>query len=780
MKKYAGAFLSVFILLLIGILLNSTVLIGQASADRIQIFVNDREIHPDVAPQIIQDRVLIPVRFIATALQAEVEWDEASKTVIITEGSKTIQLPIGKETWLNGRSVAALDVPAQIIEGRTMVPVRLVSEAFYADVKWNPDTNSVHISRTPDQKNSLPIVGSADNLKQLLFQANLTEDVFGYIRKEALPALSGAKSESAQDSAATNQALAPSDYSQTNVQVAGVDEADIVKTDGTYIYQVNKQRVIIALAFPAENLKVVSRVDFADDKFSPQEIYVDKQHLVVIGQDANDGPIRIMEDANTMIYPPIPQRQTLKAVVFNIENKDQPKKVREIELEGNYISSRKIGDSLYLIANHHIRYYPNQKEPIPLPTYRDTNRQEAFLQVDCADIRYFPDFVRPNLLMIAGLNLASPDDKVQVSTYLGAGDNIYASTENLYVAETSYRQQLSITDKLDAASLKTIIRPTQEQQTQVYRFSLSNGKTVYKGSGNVPGTLLNQFSMDEFNGYFRVATTTGEPWNSGANATKNNLYVLDADLKIVGQVLDIAPGEQIYSVRFMGDRGYMVTFKTVDPLFVVDLKDPKNPKILGALKIPGYSNYLHPYDENHIIGFGKDTVEYARKDTQGRELGRTAYYLGMKIAVFDVSDVQNPIEKFTEKIGDRGTESELLSNHKALYFEKDKNLLAFPVTVMEVQNQKEPSNSYAPPYGTFAFQGAYIYSLDLVNGFKLQKKVTHLNAEDYLKAGDYWYQSDKNVERILSINNTLYTLSKDRIKAHNLSNFEDVAELPLN
>jgi uncharacterized secreted protein with C-terminal beta-propeller domain len=779
MKKYAGAFLSVVILLLLGIMLNSTVLIGQASADRIQIFVNDREIHTDVAPQIIQDRVLIPVRFIATALQAEVEWDEASKTVIITEGGKTIQLAIGQETWLNGRSVAALDVPAQIIGGRTMVPVRLVSEAFGADVQWNPDTRSVHISRTPDQKNSLPVVGSADNLKQLLFQANLNESAFGYLRKEALPALSGAKGESTQDAAA-NQAPAPSDYSQTNVQVAGVDEADIVKTDGTYIYQVNKQRVIIARAFPAENLKVVSRVDFADDKFRPQEIYVDKQHLVVIGQYAQDGPIRIMEDANALIYPPIPQRQTVKAIVFNIENKEQPKKEREIELEGNYVSTRKIGDSLYLIANHHIRYYPNQKEPIPLPTYRDTNRQEAFLQVDSADIRYFPDFIRPNLLMIAGLNLASPGDKVQVSTYLGAGDNVYASTENLYVAETAYRQQISITDKLDAASLKTIIQPIGEQQTQVYRFSLSNGKTVYKGSGSVPGTLLNQFSMDEFNGYFRIATTKGEPWSSRENTSKNNLYVLDADLNIVGQVEDIAPGEQIYSVRFMGNRGYLVTFKTVDPLFVVDLKDPKNPKILGALKIPGYSNYLHPYDENHIIGFGKDTVEYVRKDTQGRELGRTAYYLGMKIAVFDVSDVQNPIEKFTEKIGDRGTESELLSNHKALYFEKDKNLLAFPVTVMEVQNQKDPSNSNFPAYGSFAFQGAYIYSLDLVNGFTLQKKVTHLNAEDYLKAGDYWYQSDKNVERILRINNILYTLSKDRIKAHNLSTFEDVADLTLN
>lgn len=154
-----------------------------------------------------------------------------------------------------------------------------------------------------------------------------------------------------------------------------------------------------------------------------------------------------------------------------------------------------------------------------------------------------------------------------------------------------------------------------------------------------------------------------------------NVYILDEALKVAGRIEDIAPGERIYSVRFMGDRAYMVTFKQVDPLFAIDLKDPKAPKILGALNIPGYSDYLHPYDGNHIIGFGKDTVEK----------GSMAYYQGMKPAVFDVSDVAHPKEKFKEIIGGRGTESELLHNHKALLFDREKNLLAFPVTVMETE-----------------------------------------------------------------------------------------------
>ena len=213
----------------------------------------------------------------------------------------------------------------------------------------------------------------------------------------------------------------------------------------------------------------------------------------------------------------------------------------------------------------------------------------------------------------------------------------------------------------------------------------------------------------------------------------------------------------------MGDRAYMVTFRTVDPLFVIDLKDPEKPKILGALKIPGYSDYLHPYDENHIIGFGKDTVE----------LKGQAYYLGMKIALFDVTDVSNPIQKFTENIGDRGTESEILRNHKALLFSKEKGLMAFPVTVMEVKGKNKFMDNGFPEYGQFSFQGAYVYNIDLVNGFTLKGRITHLSKDDYLRSGTGWYDSDKNISRLLYIKDNLYTLSNSIIKANELENLED-------
>lgn len=301
---------------------------------------------------------------------------------------------------------------------------------------------------------------------------------------------------------------------------------------------------------------------------------------------------------------------------------------------------------------------------------------------------------------------------------------------------------------------------------------MNNGKLDYTGKGSVPGSILNQFSMDEDNGYFRIATTKGNLWDEGENISKNNMYVLDSDLNICGSLEDVAPGERIYSVRFMGDRAYMVTFKKVDPLFVIDLKDPKAPTILGALKIPGYSDYLHPYDENHIIGFGKDTIELSNEGTWKGE-GTTAYYQGMKIALFDVSDVNNPKEKFKEIIGDRGTDSELLNNHKALLFSREKELMAFPVTVMQIESGGNVKGNNTPAYGSFSFQGAYVYNVDLEEGFKLRARISHIDEEEYKKAGDRWYRSNMNVERIIYIGEDLYTISKGMIKANSMADMKE-------
>ncbi|HPU35504.1 MAG TPA: beta-propeller domain-containing protein [Bacillota bacterium] len=745
----------------------------------------------DVAPYLENGRAYIPVRFLASALGIPddgITWDEATRSVTIAGGDKLLKLTIGSNILLLGNRTFLMDVVPQLKEGRVMLPARWVAEALGYAVTWEEGSQTVRIappgSRTQDGAGSLPNVGSYENLKSLL-AGNLQHSPGLYgrdraggddgimvtqdVARESLSTEAPAPAPAAGGAAETMKSKA--DFSTTNLQVEGVDEADIVKTDGTYIYQVNRERLIIARAYPAEDMKVVSTLDYGNKGFSPQEIYVDEKHLIVIGQTS--ATVARPMDSISRIYPPYYwNRETVKAIIYDIRDKSNVRQVRELELSGHYLSSRKIGQSFYLVANKNIYYYPGQEIDEPRPLYRDSAVQDGFVAIDYPEIRCFPDFVEPNYLIVAGLNLGRPEQKASVSCYLGSGQNVYASPENLYVALTSYRYRIM---PVEAKTLS--LSPASTTSTSIYRFKLEDGSLTYTGKGEVPGSILNQFSMDEYNNYFRIATTQGESWRTDEYTSRNNLYILDSDLKIAGKIEDIAPGERIYSVRFTGNRAYMVTFKNVDPFFVLDLSDPHQPEILGALKIPGYSDYLHPYDENHVIGFGKDTVEVGAKGGMGD--GSMAFYLGMKMALFDVSDVKNPVEMFRENIGDRGTDSELLRNHKALLFSKEKNLLAFPVTVMETGQSGGRPGSPFPEYGQFTFQGAYVYSLDLNKGFVLKGRITHLTEEDYLKAGSYWYDSEKNIERILYINENLYTLSKKMLKANRMENLQEVGSLVL-
>lgn len=613
----------------------------------------------------------------------------------------------------------------------------------------------------------LPVVGSKEKLLELLRQSQVH-----YPRGIMMDTMvSGAAPEAAPTQNLQAKEAASGDFSRTNIQVEGVDEGDLVKTDGQYIYQVRGQRVSVIKAYPPGEMKELSCLDFSAMGLIPVELFVDDRFLVVIGNSSFSPPPGPAEK-NLLRCPPAPEygcRQATRAVVYDLSDRTALKKVREVEVEGQYLSSRKIGTALYLATNQHLYYWNNEEEITP-PVYRDSARGSGINSTDFASMHYFPGCISPSYLVLAALDLGNPQQQVDIQTYLGNGENLYASTANIYVAMTKSASRGPIVYDSTGPS------PNSEQ-TNIYRFRLQGARTSYSGQGTVPGTILNQFSMDEHNGFFRIATTCGQVWGKGANASTNNVYTLDANMNLAGQLEGIAPGEKIYSTRFMGNRVYMVTFKKVDPFFVIDLKDPRNPAILGKLKIPGYSDYLHPYDENHIIGFGKDTVELSTGSG-----GTQAYYQGLKIALFDVTDVSNPRLMSNQIIGDRGTDSELLQNHRALLFSREKNLLALPVTVMGIEGIKVRSDQGPgafPEYGSFAFQGAYIYHIDLKNGLQLRGRITHLSEEDYLKAGDSWYDSSRNIQRILYINNQLYTLSPDRIQAHALSNLNLTGELLL-
>lgn len=386
---------------------------------------------------------------------------------------------------------------------------------------------------------------------------------------------------------------------------------------------------------------------------------------------------------------------------------------------------------------------------------------------------------------LASLNLLTPQEPVKVSAYLGSGQEIYVSQEHLYAAAPHYNYTSREDDPPqqnngDTSSVAPAIMPTiwdfvSTPDTTIYKFALQDGLVSYESRGLVQGTVLNQFSMDEYQGNFRIATTKGDAWTS-MDSSSNNVYVLNENMDSIGKLENLAPGEKIYSVRFMGERAYMVTFKTVDPLFVLSLSDPAQPAVLGQLKIPGYSDYLHPYDATHLLGFGKDTVEI-----DGR-----AYYLGMKVAMFDVSDVANPREMGKVTIGDRGTDSELLRNHKALLFNKSKGLLAFPVTVKEVaqnsDNTQGDSSSSIPAYGSLSFQGAYVYNVDLNNAenvLQYRDRISHMDEGDYPEPGYYADNTRKYIERVLYVGDTLYTFSKTQWQANSLTNLEQQTSLLL-
>ncbi len=550
-----------------------------------------------------------------------------------------------------------------------------------------------------------------------------------------------------------SSADASSDYSKTNVQVEGVDEADIVKTDGEFIYIISNQKLIIAKAYPAEEAAVLSETKL---DFYPSEMFIEGSRLLVFGLANYDYYASAQEKTGS--YRPIRSSLT-KVELYDTTNKEGVELVKSWEFEGSYISSRKIDNYVYFALNSYV--YLEEEENI-LPQYREGGNDSFAPITSCTDVVYFDPVPAQNFITLVGMSMLD-ESAISKEVIAGSGQNIYSSADNFYIAQSYYDYPVRI--------LRT--GSNADEKTAVQKFSLDNGKVSFVAGGEVPGSILNQFSMDEHEGNFRIATTKGDVWSGNSTS---NVYVLDEELKLIGVLEGLAPGERIYSSRFMGDRAYLVTFKKVDPLFVIDLSDPENPEVLGKLKIPGYSDYLHPYDENHIIGIGKEAVDAEESLVESRGLD-FAWYQGVKMAVFDVSDVENPKELHKVVIGDRGTDSAALQDHKAFLFDKEKNLLVVPVLLAEIKDKETAS---ANTYGDYVFQGAYVYDLTLDNGFNLKGRITHFESEDaFKKSGHYFYGSDYSIIRSLYIDDTLYTLSSSVLKLNNLDTLEELKALNL-
>ncbi len=640
-------------------------------------------------------------------------------------------------------------------------------------------------------------------------------------------AIAPAASGGAEKGEGASQAAA-SDYSTTNIQVEGVDEPDIVKNDGKYIYTVSGSQIFIMEAYPAEGARLLSTINST----GVRNIFINGDRLVAFGNDYSYSEEPVVEKIGISMpryYPVYSEKTYIR--VYDIADRKNPTLAKDASIDGYYSDARMIGDYVYLIVNKGVSYGDGA---VPLPTV--TSGGVSKPACGCTDLYYtdMPDYSY-QFVTIASLNLkddsAEPQTKVIMSGYTGT---IFVSQQNIYL---SYMKQVSywdqserlinaikpllpsdvssrITEIQSSDSLRdekmqqigeavqdhynslsedekmTFMKDVQDavqnvyaeiqketQKTVIQKIGIDNGDIEYKGKGEVSGRLLNQFSMDEHNGYLRAATTVDSTWNwrtgEQSSPSQNNVYVLDSGMNLVGSLEDLAPGESIYSARFIGDRAYLVTFKRVDPLFVIDLSDPSNPSLLGKLKIPGYSDYLHPYDENHLIGIGKEVNESIDADKVHTD--DAVYYTaiqGVKLSLFDVTDVSNPQEIAKYVIGDRGTESAATSDHKAFLFSKDRNLLVIPIQLAELK----PNQNMAD-YGEYTFQGAYVFSLDL-NGFQYRGRITHADQETVDKSGYYWW-SPYTIQRSLYIGENLYTVSSGVVKANSLSDLSELAAVKL-
>lgn len=515
------------------------------------------------------------------------------------------------------------------------------------------------------------------------------------------------------------------DFSTTNIQVQGVDEADILKTDGEYIYVVTNGKVVIVKAYPSSELKVISEIITNNHIY---EIFINYDKLVIFEYERVYFSINLksIEFENITLetyeiytdnlyyrywqcYPSYYYKTNIK--IYDITNKTNPVLTQKVSVTGNYIDSRMIGDYIYVITKQNIYCF---NDNITMPIIENNNKTKV---VNATEINYFNNSAsKYSFTNILSVNLNSK--QVYYNIYLLSSHDMYVSKGNIYLTYSRYING--------------------NQTTIINRFTIYNGTIRYTGFGKVLGRVLNQFLMDEYNKYFRIATTFG--WSQA-----NNLYILDENLTIVGKIEGLAEGERIYSARFMKERCYLVTFRQIDPLFVIDLKNTTNPKVLGFLKIPGVSNYLHPYDKNHIIGIGRDATEEGR-------------FQGIKMSLFDVSDVNNPKEKSKYLIGTRSTYSEALYDHKTFLFSKSKNLLSIPI-----RESKYFNNQY------YHWQGACVFNLDLENGFVLKGNITHSEDESYYYSG--------SIRRILYIEDNLYTISNIMIKVNDLNNLEELGEI---
>ncbi len=671
-----------------------------------------------------------------------------------------VQTEVKKKTKIYG-TVAVLSA---------IVLVTMVYAIGSPQILYPPSQNpSVSSMKTFSSINELKNFLTTNSQGYSIYRGGPLDQKFFGSTRNPVPASVTQTSGLGSNTASENSYSIDTSYSTTNIQVAGVDEADIVKTDGQYIYTIsNSQNIGVYYSFDESysqankavfivnadplNAKIVAKISL-DNNTEPAGLFLssDSNKLVVLASKYQTYSYSMGLRAADVMLAPFQSDVYSFINIYDISNKAAPVLTRNFTVSGSYFNSRMIGNYVYTVVSQPAIVYNNL---VTLPVV-----YEGKTEVDLTPTAvYYADSTQSSYFTFTsfyGLDILNDQQQpTNITVMMNGASTMYVSPSNIYVTYPTWTNT--------------------GQYTSIYRVSINGLQLNFEAKGNVPGTVINQYAMDEYNGNFRVATNWQE-----LDSKINNVYVLNQNLTIIGRLEGLGQNENLHSVRFMGNKCYLVTFKQTDPLFVIDLSQPTNPTVLGELKIPGYSDYLHPYDETHLIGVGKEAVESQQYDF--------AWYQGLKISLFDVSNVNNPVQLSNYIIGDRGTDSPVLTDPKAFLFDKSKNLLVIPVSLAIVDSSTldQYGQLEASAYGQTVWQGAYVFNLTPENGFTLKGSVTHLDSKLLNSQGqltnsyDYYNTQNQWIIRSLFIGNTLYTISNSEVKLNNLSDITQIAQVIL-
>lgn len=430
----------------------------------------------------------------------------------------------------------------------------------------------------------------------------------------------------AADTAANQKVTGEADYSQTNVREAGVDEGDVVKTDGSYLYVLKSSGSVRIVDIRGTKMKEIAEIQPEKLNESIEDLYLDgdKLMLVTTGYESS------MEEAESDMYT-VNRYQYTALTVYDITEREHPEMTGRITQEGDYRQSRKNGDYVYLLTQYSPSLGDSFEDSSVMPL---VNEQKLAI----SDV-YLPDQTsQPDYLVASGINIQDPENVISSKAIVSGAADFYMSSDNLFICNNNWNDGKS--------------------STEILRFACEDGEITAGAMCELPGFLNDTFSLDEYQGYLRVLLT------EDSNGESNSLYILDADMQVTGAIRDLADGETIRSARFMGTIAYFVTFRQTDPLFCADLSDPDNPQILSELKLTGFSSYLHPYGDHLLLGVGYEAEEETGSQT------------GVKLSMFDISE-PSQVEELDKYVIKGASYLPSDYDYKAILADGEKNLIGF-------------------------------------------------------------------------------------------------------